>query len=229
MVICRTPNRRRGRFFRCRCIRNCPIRKSLASWTRCVALTRARNERSSPANSLRRRTCLIRGIRIRPAFSARTRGTRWSMKSAHFGYPIRFQQCQCGLQKQTPMPNQAFFDWFFNSEVFFSSQKTSQKNIWGYHDYFADEPCRLATSRRRYRVLRRWFEERPGSNIMKIGPATGTMLHVLKQHGHQVLGCDVSNRFAQYAMQNYQVPIDIGRFEKQGYAQDNSTSCCCST
>jgi 2-polyprenyl-3-methyl-5-hydroxy-6-metoxy-1,4-benzoquinol methylase len=136
---------------------------------------------------------------------------------AHFGFPFSFKACQCGLIKQIPMPNTRFFEWFFNSEVFFSSRKTDKDDIWGYYDYFSDEPARLATSRHRFRKLQDLFDS-PALNIMKIGPATGTFLHVLKEAGHQVRGCDVSNRFANYAMENYGVPIDIGRFEHMQYA-----------
>ena len=137
----------------------------------------------------------------------------------HFDFPFVFQQCQtCGLIKQTPMPNEAFFDWFFNSDVFFSSKKTGKGYIWGYYDYFADEPYRLATSQWRFKRLRTWFDQKGQPlDIMKIGPATGTMLHVAKQQGHRVLGCDVSNRFAEYARTTYGVEIEHGRFEQKGY------------
>jgi hypothetical protein len=83
----------------------------------------------------------------------------------HFGFPFTFYRCQCGLIKQAPMPNERFFDWFFNSEVFFSSKRKQEKHIWGYYDYFADEPNRLATSRHRYRKLARWFERQPSREI----------------------------------------------------------------
>jgi SAM-dependent methyltransferase len=53
---------------------------------------------------------------------------------------------------------------------------------------------------------------------MKIGPATGTFLHVAQQHGHRVRGCDVSGQFRAYAMEHYGVEIDHGRFERQPYA-----------
>ena len=33
----------------------------------------------------------------------------------HFDLPFVFKKCQCGLIKQTPMPNKHFFEWFFNS------------------------------------------------------------------------------------------------------------------
>jgi SAM-dependent methyltransferase len=137
----------------------------------------------------------------------------------HFGFPVVFQRCRCGAIKQTPMPNQKFFDWFFNSELFFSAKQSQSSEIWGFYDYFKDEPLRLATSRYRYRRLRALFEgPRRALRVMKIGPSTGTMLHVLKQHGHQAMGCDVSAQFAGYAREHYGVRIDVGRFEKLGYA-----------
>lgn len=135
----------------------------------------------------------------------------------HYDFPFLFQECECGLVKQTPMPNEKFFEWFFNSDVFFSSKKSKKSHIWGYYDYFADEPNRLATSQWRYRKLEHLFQNGP-LNIVKIGPATGTFLHVAQQHGHKVLGCDVSAQFAQYAREHYNVQIDQGRFEKQPYA-----------
>ncbi len=136
----------------------------------------------------------------------------------HYGFPIRFMRCQCGLVKQTPMPNQRFFEWFFNSEVFFSSRRTGKSEIWGFYDYFKDEPCRLATSRLRYRRLRGFLDRGRPLEILKIGPATGTMLHVANQHGHHAIGCDVSERFVEYARENYGVRIDHGRFERMDYA-----------
>ncbi len=138
----------------------------------------------------------------------------------HFEFPFVFKQCQCGIVKQTPMPNEKFFNWFFNSSAFFDVKKTENEEIWGYYDYFADESSRISTSTRRYKKFKHIFEslDRPMS-IMKIGPATGTMLHVAKQNGHQVRGCDVSSRFAEYARSNYSVEIDNGRFEKMNYEE----------
>ncbi len=135
----------------------------------------------------------------------------------HYGFPFVFKRCQCGLIKQTPMPNERFFEWFFNAELFFSSKQTNKSAIWGFYDYFKDEPCRLATSRRRYRKLRHVFETRRPLDVMKVGPSTGSFLHVAQQHGHRVLGCDVSERFVAYARDTYGVTIDHGRFERLRY------------
>lgn len=135
----------------------------------------------------------------------------------HFDFPFKYSECDCGMVKQTPMPNENFFEWFFNSDVFFSSKKTDKKFIWGYYDYFKDESSRMATSAYRHWRLRYVFNSKMSLNVMKIGPATGTFLYLAKKKGHNVIGCDISNRFANYAMDNYDVHIDIGRFEKMPY------------
>lgn len=135
----------------------------------------------------------------------------------HFDFPFDFKTCQCGIEKQTPMPNEKFFEWFFNSDVFYSAKNTKKKHIWGFYDYFKDEPSRLATSQRRYKKLSHIFEAKKPLNIMKVGPSTGTFLYVAKQHGHNAIGCDVSAEFVSWAKEKYDVQIDHGRFEKMDY------------
>lgn len=137
----------------------------------------------------------------------------------NFGFPFQFKTCQCGLIKQTPLPNKRFFEWFFNSEVFFSSRKTGKDKIWGYYDYLSDESSRLATSRRRYRILSPRFPPDKPLQILKIGPGTGTFLHVAAQNGHHATGCDISAKFIDYARQTYGIRIDHGRFEELPYAK----------
>lgn len=138
----------------------------------------------------------------------------------HFGFPFRFSRCRCGLIKQTPMPNEAFFEWFFNSELFISAKQSESDEIWGFYDYLKDETCRLMTSKYRYWRLRRVFESNARLQLMKIGPSTGSMLHVAQQHGHEAIGCDVSSRFVEYAREHYGVRIDHGRFERLAYGDE---------
>jgi ubiquinone/menaquinone biosynthesis C-methylase UbiE len=138
-------------------------------------------------------------------------------ESTHFGFPLRFQRCACGLIKQTPMPNKAFFEWFFNSEIFLSSRSTASSHIWGFFDYLKDEPCRLATSRSRYKRLRALYPQQEPIDVLKIGPSTGTFLHVAQKNGDNAIGCDISSKFVEYAAENYGVHIDHGRFEDLGY------------
>ncbi len=138
----------------------------------------------------------------------------------HFDFPFTFKTCQCGIEKQTPMPNEKFFEWFFNSDVFYSAKNTKKDHVWGFYDFFKDEPSRMATSKRRFKVLKKYFSTDKPLNIMKIGPATGTFLHVANQHGHNAIGCDVSSEFTDYAKKNYKVIIDNGRFEHMDYEDE---------
>jgi len=135
----------------------------------------------------------------------------------HFGFPFIFKTCHCGIEKQTPMPNEKFFDWFFNSDVFYSAKNTNKDYVWGFYDYFKDEASRMATSKRRYRILKNYLTADRPLNVMKIGPSTGTFLYVANQHGHNAIGCDVSSEFIDYAKKNYNVKIDHGRFERINY------------
>lgn len=145
---------------------------------------------------------------------------RHHRKVENFGFPVLYQQCQCGIIKQTPMPNEKFFSWFFNSDIFYKSKEKSQ-HIWGYYDYFKDESSRMSTSKLRYKKLKRKLKFGNRLSIMKIGPSTGTFLYIAKQDGNTVLGCDISDKFVDYAKKQYDLDIDIGRFEHQNY-QDNS-------
>jgi len=138
----------------------------------------------------------------------------------HFDFPFTFKTCQCGIEKQTPMPNEKFFDWFFNSDIFYSAKNTNKDYVWGFYDYFKDEPSRMATSKRRYNILKKYFGKQKSLNIMKIGPSTGTFLYVANQNGHNAIGCDVSSKFTEYAKKNYNVKIDNGRFEHMNYENE---------
>ena len=112
------------------------------------------------------------------------------------------------MVKRTPMPNLKFFEWFFNSDVFFNARRTGKKQIWGFYDYFSDEPCRMATSRHRYRRLSRHFKPGARLRMLKIGPSTGTFLKVAANTRHDAIRCDVSSRFAGYAEDQYGIRID---------------------
>ncbi|MBF0171506.1 MAG: class I SAM-dependent methyltransferase [Nitrospinae bacterium] len=138
-----------------------------------------------------------------------------------FGLDYDFMRCACGLVKQTPMPNEKFFAWFFNSEVFFDAEKTPNNEIWGYRDYFIDEDCRLATSKRRYRKMADVFEKGPRLDVLKIGPATGSFLHVASEAGHRVAGCDMSKRFIAFAKERYNIDIRHGGFEDVDYPDES--------
>jgi len=135
-----------------------------------------------------------------------------------YGPPITFKKCECGLVKQIPMPNRLFFEWFFNSDIFLSCKNALNREIWGYSDFLGDEACRFATSQMRYRMLWHLLEADRPLEILKIGPATGSFLHLAQKRGHHAVGCDLSLRFMKYAKNKYNVKIDHGRFENMNYA-----------
>jgi SAM-dependent methyltransferase len=145
---------------------------------------------------------------------------RYTRKYAteRFGFPIEFHECGCSTIKQVPMPNQKFFDWFFNSDTFFAVGQVAKDEIWGYSDYFAEERARELTSRLRMRRLSRYFPVGEPLEVMKIGPSTGTFLMECKNRGHRVRGCDVSATFAAKAKELHGLDIDVGRFEEKDYA-----------
>lgn len=140
----------------------------------------------------------------------------------HFDFEFAFYRCaNCEVIKQIPMPNEKFFSWFFNSDLFLSAKGSNSQEIWGFYDYFKDESSRLKTSKHRYRKLSitlGWDKQK--ISLMKIGPSTGTFLHAAQLEGHEVRGCDISDRFANFAMDRYQVKIDIGRYEELGYPDE---------
>lgn len=136
----------------------------------------------------------------------------------HFGFPFHFQRCRCGTVKQTPMPNKKFFDWFFNSQIFFSAKNAGTRHIWGFFDVFKDEPSRSATGRYRYRRLNHIFAANRSLDMIEIGPSTGTFLDIARRHGHNTMGCDLSAEFIKTAHETYELSIDHGYFEDQGYA-----------
>lgn len=140
---------------------------------------------------------------------------------SHYGFPILFKECQCGLVKQTPMPNKDFFSWFFNSSVFYSSHKTRKKNIWGYYNYFSEESSRLRTDNWRINKLRKHFEELNKDlskiKLLQIGSGGGSFLYMCKKIGIDAKGIDISQGFAEFASKTYNVEVDVGRFEDTNY------------
>ena len=135
----------------------------------------------------------------------------------HYGFPFRFQKCQCGIVKQTPMPNARFFDWFFNSQLFYSAKSTGMDHVWGFFDVFNDEDARLATGRLRVRNLRRILTSARPRACLEIGCSTGSFVHILREHGHDARGCDLSADFAEAANRLYGVHVDVGRFEEMEF------------
>ena len=76
----------------------------------------------------------------------------------------------------------------------------------GYMNYERGELQRRVEARRRYQ--RDLASHLPlGARVLEVGAATGTLLVELRDHGHQPLGCDLSERFAALAHKWYGLDI----------------------
>jgi SAM-dependent methyltransferase len=80
-----------------------------------------------------------------------------------------------------------------------------------YDNYALDEHNRIAEARARYaRDLAQLL--RPGSRVLEIGCATGSLLAVLREHGHHVAGIDLSVHFAEAARARHGLDVRVGDF-----------------
>jgi ubiquinone/menaquinone biosynthesis C-methylase UbiE len=86
-----------------------------------------------------------------------------------------------------------------------------------YLDYFGDEKQRLSESELRYRFDLK-SELQPNARVLEIGCATGSLLRILKNHGHDVLGIDLSAAFALWGNKTNSLEIRIGDFMDQRFA-----------
>ncbi len=123
---------------------------------------------------------------------------------------IRFLQCtRCGSWCQNPQVAPASLARWYDSDDYQGS--ASQRGA-TYAHYLDDEAERLVEAGSRYRRdLARYLANGPG-HILEIGCATGSMLSVLSQAGHQVTGVDISQRFANDARRLNGLDIQVGDF-----------------
>jgi SAM-dependent methyltransferase len=140
----------------------------------------------------------ICGLPIRPDAPAIERPTRFGV--------VSFRCCAgCGSWIQSPrLTAGALADWYDSSEY----QGGKGRVGIGYADYERDEPHRKREARARYRrdlagLLR------PGSHVFEIGCASGSLMAELAQHGHSVMGCDLSERFAEMARRVYGLDVAV--------------------
>ena len=106
------------------------------------------------------------------------------------------------------MVSMASLACWFDSEEYQGSH--SSPGV-AYTNYSKDEAHRVAEARIRYQrdlaplLLRR-------SRILEVGCATGSLLSVLRDEGHQVTGIDLSERFIRAARALYGLDVILGDF-----------------
>lgn len=118
---------------------------------------------------------------------------------------IRFLKCpSCGsfMQKKY-IDNESLSAWYDSQE--YQGGEKSHGQI--YIDYLSEEKQRLKEAHNRYKQYIEPIALK-NSNILEIGCATGTLLAVCKEYGHNVMGCDLSTRFSAYGEKEYGIRID---------------------
>jgi SAM-dependent methyltransferase len=122
---------------------------------------------------------------------------------------VRFVQCrQCLSWIQSPQITVESLAAWYDSEDY---QAAGADKEGAYLDYASEEDQRRREARARYdRDLASILQ--PGSTVLEVGCASGSLLSVLRDAGHQVFGIDLSVRFAEQARSLYQIPVEAGDF-----------------
>ena len=111
---------------------------------------------------------------------------------------ITFKKCKsCGSYIQAPkLSSWSLTEWYNSDEYYGSNQKSGA----GYHDYFADEENRLIEAHGRAARDIKPLLKKEKSRILEIGCATGSLLKVLQDDGHDVTGIDLSQEFVEFGV-----------------------------
>ena len=139
------------------------------------------------------------GLRLQAAAARVTRPFAWG--------EVTFLRCPgCGSWCQSPVVTGASLAEWFDSDDYQGSAGASGA---AYVNYLADEENRRVEARGRYvHDLARLLP--PRAAVLEVGCATGSLLAVLRDHGHEVRGLDLSRRFAETARSLYGLDVMLG-------------------
>src|SRR5687767_1950644 len=123
---------------------------------------------------------------------------------------VRFVQCAaCRSWCQSPQVSAASLAAWYDSDHY---QGSATQRGSGYANYLQDEPERIAEARRRYeRDLAPLLPPAPAT-VLEIGCATGSVIRAIREGGHNVLGVDMSARFAASARVAHGIDVSVGDF-----------------
>lgn len=126
-------------------------------------------------------------------------------KTASWG-EIRFVCCpECRSLIQSPqIATPSLAAWYDSSEY-----RSQGRSGGAYLDYGADEAYRRMEAGSRYeRDLAPYLC--PGASVLEVGCATGSLLDLLNQQGHEAVGVDLSAYFASQARRHYGLDVIVG-------------------
>ena len=120
---------------------------------------------------------------------------------------VRFVACPvCGSWCQSPrIAAQSLTAWY-DSEQYQGAPGVAGS---AYVDYVGDEAERVAEARHRYRRDLAPYLPPGHGRVLEVGCATGSLLSVVREAGHDVAGIDLSPRFAAVARQRYGLDVIV--------------------
>lgn len=136
---------------------------------------------------------------------------------------VRFILCpRCGSWCQSPqLSPESLARWFDSADYQGSLSRPGST----YVHYLSDEAARLVEAEGRYvRDLKR--ELPAGARVLELGCATGSLLSVLRRHGFETTGLDLSARFAAAAKHLHGQEVLVGGLEQAAWPRGISTRYC---
>lgn len=122
---------------------------------------------------------------------------------------VTFLCCMaCGSYIQSPQITVESLTTWYDSDNY---QGGARQPGLAYVNYEADEGARRLEARMRYqRDIETFLQS--GSRVLEVGCASGTLLAILREAGHEVYGVDLSSRFADMAKRLYGLEVAVGDF-----------------
>jgi SAM-dependent methyltransferase len=120
---------------------------------------------------------------------------------------IIFVLCEsCGCWCQSPQITAETLAQWYDSDQY---QGSAKQRGTAYINYLQDEDQRLKEAQQRYRNDLAAYLPLRGGRILEIGCATGSLLTVVRDAGHEVFGIDLSQRFAETARQLHGLDVQV--------------------
>lgn len=114
----------------------------------------------------------------------------------------------CGSYSQSPqITTESLSKWYDSDEYQGGGGHAGS----AYVNYEQDEQARVHEARGRFRKYIAPFLP-PSANVLEIGCATGSLLSVVREHGHKTVGIDLSRRFAEAARRIHDLKVIAGDF-----------------
>lgn len=120
---------------------------------------------------------------------------------------VSFVKCKiCGSWCQSPQLSLRSLEKWFDSADY---QGSDSKKGSAYINYLDDEGSRIEEARMRFK--RDIMEKIPtGSKVLELGCATGSLLSIIREHGAEVYGIDLSPKFVAAARQLNNIDVKLG-------------------